>query len=66
MVADALDGVNGEPGWGRLWPTRAVFVASERILRMTRFTQSLQSLLAFIKAGPGGKTLVTHHHLHKD
>ena len=33
---------------------------------MTRFTQSLQSLLAFIKAGPGGKTLVTHHHLHKD
>lgn len=33
---------------------------------MKRLMRSLRALVAFVKGGPGGHTLVTHHHLHKD
>lgn len=33
---------------------------------MKRIADVFRMFLAFIKGGPGGQPLVTHHHLHKD
>ena len=33
---------------------------------VNRIVERLRALMAFLAAGPGGHTMVTHHHLHKD
>lgn len=33
---------------------------------MNRIMQKLRAFLTFVAAGPGGRPIVTHHHLHKE
>jgi hypothetical protein len=37
----------------------------ERTYAMTHLKDMLQTVVALLKAGPWGRPLVTHHHLHK-
>jgi len=32
---------------------------------MTKLIEGLRTILALLKAGPGGHPIVSHHHLHK-
>lgn len=32
---------------------------------MTKLIDGLRTILALLKAGPGGHPIVSHHHLHK-
>ncbi len=51
-------------------PSADAFVAARhrtygRERTMTKLIEGLRTIVALLKAGPGGHPIVTHHHLHK-